>query len=90
MHKMKIVRSLCRPCLTRSVGRLHSLSWREIVGINLLKVPPASSCIVRLLTYVRLTNAAEAVDEFERRFRPLLDQEALEEWRTVTAPLKRD
>ena len=45
---------------------------------------------VRLLTYVRLTNAAEAVDEFERRFRPLLDQEALEEWRTVTAPLKRD
>jgi hypothetical protein len=44
---------------------------------------------VRLLTYVRLTNAAEAVDEFERRFRPMLDQEALEEWRTITTPLKR-
>jgi hypothetical protein len=44
---------------------------------------------VRLLTYVRLTNAVEAVEEFEHRFRPLLDQEALEEWQTITAPLKR-
>jgi hypothetical protein len=45
---------------------------------------------LRLLTYVRLTNVTEAVDEFERRFRPMLDQEALEEWQTITASFKRD
>jgi hypothetical protein len=45
---------------------------------------------VRLLTYVRLTSVAEAVDEFERRFRPMLDKVALEEWQTITAPFKRD
>jgi hypothetical protein len=44
---------------------------------------------LRLLTYVRLTNVAEAVDEFERRFRPMLDQDALEEWQTITASYKR-
>ena len=31
---------------------------------------------LRLLSYVRLTYVAEAVDEFERRFGPMLDQEA--------------
>jgi hypothetical protein len=44
---------------------------------------------VRLLTNVRLTNATEAVDEFERRFRPMLDQYALNEWQTITASFKR-
>ena len=44
---------------------------------------------VRLLNYVRLTNVAEAVDEFERRFAPMLDQQALQEWKTITAPFKR-
>jgi hypothetical protein len=31
----------------------------------------------RLLTYVQEANVAEAVDEFERRFLPMLDQVAL-------------
>jgi len=45
---------------------------------------------LRLLSYVRLTNVGEAVDEFERRFRPMLDHEALEDWQTITASFKRD
>jgi hypothetical protein len=44
---------------------------------------------LRLLTYVRLTNVAEAVDEFERRFAPMLDQQALQAWKTIAAPFKR-
>jgi hypothetical protein len=86
---MEIVHSLSRLCLTRPADILHSTSWREIVEINLLKVPTAYSCIFGF-SYVRLTNVAEAVDEFERRFRPMLDQEALEEWQTITASFRRD
>jgi hypothetical protein len=44
---------------------------------------------VRLLSDVRSANVAEAVDEFERRFAPMLDQQALQAWKTITAPFKR-
>ena len=44
---------------------------------------------VRLLTYVRLANVPEAVDEFERQFGPMLDQQALHEWKTITGRFKQ-
>jgi hypothetical protein len=50
---------------------------------------PSLRLYVRLLSDVRSANVAEAVDEFERRFAPLLDQQALQAWKTITAPFKR-